>query len=289
MPAPSRQNTKPPLPRNHLIFDPWNTGSVGHECAHYSHARQTAAHRDMRTIQLGRQFRGQQSSMQIPKNPQEGKDKKKKEQMRNKGDIREYMGGQSKSIIDYPNSKTEILGEKHDNIPFSTTTPETTTPNIDIKPENKNSKKIFHSLTFFINGSTFPLISDHKLRHIVAENGGALSLNLARRSVTHVINAAPSAALSSAGASSSGARYTGGGGLSAAKMQKEIKTTAGKGKGVKFVGVDWIIESVKAGKRLSEARFVVSLEKSSNNNNKNALIGASSGQRSVYGMFKGVG
>jgi hypothetical protein len=50
-----------------------------------------------------------------------------------------------------------------------------------------------------------------------------------------------------------------------------------------------IIESVKAGKRLSEARFVVSLEKNSNNNNKNALIGASRGQRSVYGMFKGAG
>jgi hypothetical protein len=49
-----------------------------------------------------------------------------------------------------------------------------------------------------------------------------------------------------------------------------------------------IIESVKAGKRLSEARFVVSLEKNSNNN-KNALIGASRGQRSVYGMFKGAG
>lgn len=46
-----------------------------------------------------------------------------------------------------------------------------------------------------------------------------------------------------------------------------------------------IIESVKAGKRLPEPRFVVSMER----NNKNALVGASRGQRSVYGMFKGAG
>jgi hypothetical protein len=182
--------------------------------------------------------------MPLPKNPQEEEgEEEKKEQMRNKGDIREYMGGQSKSI-DCPNSKTEInpIEKQRDNnnIPPSSTTsttPTTTTPIFDIKSENKSSKKIFHSLTFFINGSTFPLISDHKLRHIVAEHGGALSISLARRSVTHVIIAAPSD-LSSAG-TSSGARCTGGGGLSAAKLQKEIKTAAGKGKGVKFVGVDW--------------------------------------------------
>lgn len=65
-----------------------------------------------------------------------------------------------------------------------------------------------------------------------------------------------------------------GGGLAARKIQKEIETV--RGKGVKYVRVEWVLESIKAGKRLPEARFA-------------ALHVAHKGTRSVYGMFGGQG
>ncbi|CRG90465.1 hypothetical protein PISL3812_07509 [Talaromyces islandicus] len=315
---PSKSQSRTPLPRNHLIFDPWNTGSAGHECAQHSYVTRTAEFRSVRTQQLARQFRGVTTKPVSEIAPLEMKEKddekgrRTRQRRKGEGDIREYMGGQSKFIISgcptATNSKKReelLVGQdkaepEPDKNPPSHPSPPpppppppppTTTIAPSVKAETtttSSSRKIFHSLTFFINGSTFPLISDHKLRHLVAEHGGAISISLARRSVTHVIIAAPSSLSSSSSSSSSaraGARCAGGG-LSAAKLQKEIVTTAGKGKGkgVKFVGVEWIIECVKAGKRLPEARFVVSLEK---NKNSNALVGASRGQRSVYGMFKG--
>ena len=48
------------------------------------------------------------------------------------------------------------------------------------------------------------------------------------------------------------------------------------GNGVKYVGVEWVLESVKAGKRLGEAGF-------------SNLSTAPAGVRSVYGIFKGEG
>lgn len=242
---------KVPLPRNHLIFDPWNTGFSGHEHAQYSYNTKTAAYRNVRTDQLRRQFR-RMSSVAVSDSVHMEEVRKKREKGEG-GDIREFMGGQRKPItldeclaaktdlVEKPQHvKAEVPNENHLPLPLSPPIPTpTATSTIDIKPENSSSSsKIFHSLTFFINGSTFPLVSDHKLRHIIAEHGGALSISLARRSVTHVIIASPSSA------GTTGARRpggTGGGGLSAVKLQKEIATTAGRkgGLGVKFVGVDW--------------------------------------------------
>ena len=49
-----------------------------------------------------------------------------------------------------------------------------------------------------------------------------------------------------------------------------------RGNGVKFVSVEWVVESVKVGKRLSEARF-------------QGVSIAPKGVGSVYGLFKGKG
>ena len=123
--------------------------------------------------------------------------------------------------------------------------------------------QIFRNLTFYINGSTMPLVSDHKLKHLLSTHGGRLSVALGRRIVTHVIVGVPC---------SSKAEIPGcGGGLAASKIQKEV--TRIRGKGVKFVGVGWVLASVKAGTRLSEARF------------ETVKIGGA-GQRSVLGMFE---
>ncbi|KAK0745313.1 hypothetical protein B0T21DRAFT_408342 [Apiosordaria backusii] len=102
-------------------------------------------------------------------------------------------------------------------------------------------KGIFDNLVIYINGSTYSAISDHKLKHLLASNGAKVALHLAKKQVTHVIL---------------GKTTFAGGGLAAQKLQKEIKTV--RGRGVKFVSVDWVMESIKAGKRQPEGRFVES-------------------------------
>ena len=99
----------------------------------------------------------------------------------------------------------------------------------ELKEEEKQSRPrgIFDGLVIYINGSTYPLISDHKLKQILAENGAKLSVHLGRRQVTHVI----------LGKSSGTQGLGAGGGLAGNKIEKEIRRI--KGCGVKYVGVEW--------------------------------------------------
>lgn len=99
----------------------------------------------------------------------------------------------------------------------------------ELKEEEKRNrqKKVFDGLVIYINGSTYPFIGDHKLKHLLAENGAKLSLHLGRRQVTHVILGKPSG---SQGPEASG-------GLAGTKIEKEIKRIGGCG--VKYVGVEW--------------------------------------------------
>ena len=150
----------------------------------------------------------------------------------------------------------------------------------ELEEEDKEdqSSKIFDGLVIYINGSTYPLISDHKLKCVLAENGAKLSIHLGRRQVTHVILGRPS------GTQGLGA----GGGLAGSKIEKEIRRIGGCG--VKYVGVEWLVyttawtintltithrvlESIKVGKRLSEAQYT-------------NLKVAAKGQQSVYSMFQ---
>ncbi|CAI4215181.1 unnamed protein product [Parascedosporium putredinis] len=118
---------------------------------------------------------------------------------------------------------------------------------------------IFDGIVVYVNGSTHPLISDHRLKQVVVENGGRISLHLGRRQVTHVILGRPATVGKGAG-----------GGLAAGKMEREIRRVGGCG--IKYVGVEWVLGSLKAGVRLSEARF------------SNLKI-AQSGQQSVFGLY----
>ncbi|KAK4164803.1 hypothetical protein QBC43DRAFT_43010 [Cladorrhinum sp. PSN259] len=124
----------------------------------------------------------------------------------------------------------------------------------------QKQRKIFDGLVIHINGSTFPLISDHRLKQVLAENGARISLHLGRRQVTHVILGKPS----------NGPRSGAGGGLAGGKIEKEIRRVGGCG--VKYVGVEWVLESLKAGKRQPETRY------------SNLKI-APRGQQSVFGAF----
>lgn len=91
---------------------------------------------------------------------------------------------------------------------------------------SKGTRGIFYGVVAYVNGSTFPMVSDHKLKHLLTENGGQMSLHLGRRRVTHVILGRPA-----------GSGQGAGGGLAGGKLEKEIKKTGGCG--IKFVGVEW--------------------------------------------------
>ncbi|KAJ6103214.1 hypothetical protein N7486_005641 [Penicillium sp. IBT 16267x] len=126
------------------------------------------------------------------------------------------------------------------------------------KPSN-----IFVGTTVYINGSTLPLISDHRLKRLLVDHGAQIFIHMARKTVSHVIIGQPNAI-------SNEATRGAGGGLSARKLQQEI--ARGGWKGVRIVGVEWALESINAGKRLAESRFAV-------------LNVAPKGQQSVAGMF----
>ncbi|KAK4144230.1 uncharacterized protein C8A04DRAFT_36864 [Dichotomopilus funicola] len=111
------------------------------------------------------------------------------------------------------------------------------------RKRRSEERKIFDGLIIYVNGSTHPLVSDHRLKHLLSGNGARVSLHLGRRQVTHVILGKPS----------TGPGGGAGGGLASGKLEKEIRRVGGCG--VKFVGVEWVLESIKAGKRLPEARF----------------------------------
>lgn len=111
------------------------------------------------------------------------------------------------------------------------------------RPEVPQSPpQIFANLTVYINGSTLPYIGDHKLKHLLSSHGAHLSIALGRRSVTHVI---VGKTVGSGGC---------GGGLSSSKLHKEVQRIGGQS--LKYVTAEWAVESVNAGKRLSESRFV---------------------------------
>lgn len=92
--------------------------------------------------------------------------------------------------------------------------------------ESFSSSKMFEGLVVYVNGSTHPLVSDHKLRHVLAENGARMAVHLGRRRVTHVVLGRPSGPSGGAG-----------GGLAGGKLEREIRRVGGRG--VKYVGVEW--------------------------------------------------
>lgn len=86
-------------------------------------------------------------------------------------------------------------------------------------------KQVFENLCVYINGTTGPLVSDHKLKYLLAQHGARISIALGRKTVTHVIL---------------GNTYNkggAGGGLAGTKIQKEVSRVGGKG--IKFVSVEW--------------------------------------------------
>lgn len=250
-------------PQNHQIFDPWNSSASGHQRADGPSLSHTTAWRKTRTDKLARQFTFGDCRVDNNGSGNTGewtwiKDKDTDaahtdaNAAANAGadakrhgcqDIRDFMAVTKKrKISDYDR------GVHKKGIPASTPTSTSTSahePKLGPGPAHEpvpqpaqqqhTGSQILTGTTIYINGSTMPLISDHKLKHLLVAHGAKLSLALARNSVTHVIIGRPATASGTSTSAGKGA----GGGLAATKLQKEIDK-CGRGH-IKVVGVEWYV------------------------------------------------
>ncbi|KAI1380890.1 hypothetical protein F4677DRAFT_441219 [Hypoxylon crocopeplum] len=260
-------------PKHGQSFDSWNSSATGHQRAE-NHLGRSTGWRQSRNMKLASQFKGgsgggQRVSDSVGAGSKDWDPKMKalvtpELRSRAKTSVMDMLArpGTMKmsSTSTAPGAKPSVGGEGHSYLTVEEKLMAQRKAEDETREaERPRSKRIFDGVVVYINGSTHPLISDHKLKHMLAEHGARTSIHLGRRQVTHVILGKPAGGIGGAG-----------GGLAGGKLQREIQKVGGCG--VKFVGVEWVLESITAGKRLPEARF-------------SNLKVASKGQQSVYGLY----
>lgn len=249
-PPPKPKLPLPAEPRYGRNFDPWNSVSTGHQ---HAEAGGPQGWRESRNIKMNSQFRtgnsggqrisdtvgagsadfGERLGMLVPRELRARSAKSVADMLRNPGSMRAVSV--SASVSTPASCLSPGKGSRsEDRVGSGMTTEEW--PSLKRKAEDEargeekarqaEERKIFDGLVIHVNGSTYPLVSDHKLKHLLSEHGARMSLHLGRRQVTHVILGKPSGP--SAGA---------GGGLAGGKLEKEIRRVGGYG--IKFVGVEW--------------------------------------------------
>ncbi|KAI8962854.1 hypothetical protein F5Y11DRAFT_347048 [Daldinia sp. FL1419] len=280
MPPPSDTSkseiSKAAEPRYSKAFDSWNSSSTGHQRAE-NHLGRSTGWRQSRNLKLTSQFKGgpgggSRVSDTVGTGSKDWDPKLEalvtpELRSRAKCSVRDMLakpGTMATSISSFTSRAPEPSSKPDDERSSGPTAEEKLMTQRKTEDEAREAEKaqprrLFDGVVVYINGSTHPLISDHKLKHVLAENGAKTSIHLGRRQVTHVILGRPT-----------GGPRGAGGGLAGGKLQKEIQKVGGCG--VKFVGVEWVLESIKAGKRLPEARF-------------SNLKVASKGQQSIYGLY----
>ncbi|KAK8089866.1 BRCA1 C Terminus domain-containing protein [Apiospora hydei] len=272
--------TKAAQPQFGATFDPWNSSSSGHQRAENRLGASTGW-RDSRNAKLHSQFRGDARRVSdavgagardwdpklqavVPPELRARARCSVADMLAKPGTMQRSLSSLSSTSSPSTSPRVGVVTGTADK-DVTTTGAEsgsaeharrTDEANKEISPDQQDQGpgRLFAGVVVYVNGSTHPQISDHKLKHVLAEHGGRLSSRLGRKQVTHVILGRPA----------------GGGGLSGTKLQKEIQKV--RGAAVKFVGVEWILESIRAGKRLPEARF------------SNVKV-ASKGQQSVFGLY----
>lgn len=210
------------------IFDPWNSSATGHQRAENRLASSTAW-RASRTMKLAHQYHaGDDGGERIADSVGAGSLDYGTDGRQENGGWEEgapepvkTRWGDVRKMLSRESPKVGNKGAKQDG--KEGWVAETEEP--ALKSERR---KLFQNLRVYINGSTAPMVGDHKLKQLLAENGAGISIALGRRSVTHVILGTPNGCRNGPGA---------GGGLAASKIQKEIKRVGGCG--VKYVGVEW--------------------------------------------------
>ncbi|KAI1056732.1 hypothetical protein LB507_002537 [Fusarium sp. FIESC RH6] len=227
-------------PQYGASFDPWNSSSTGHQRAE---SRPGTGWRESRNRKLNSQFRsGSSGGERLSDTFGAGsEDYDEKRKMLIPKAVKERAQRSVRDMLVQPGKMRESLGLK-DEGKGEEALMQSRQQEDEAREAELSKRGIFDGVVIYVNGSTFPLISDLKLKQAITENGGQMSLHLGRRRVTHVVLGRPS-----------GGHAGSGGGLAGGKLEKEIRRTAGCG--VKFVGAEWILESLKAGKRLPETRF----------------------------------
>lgn len=218
----------------HTYFDPWNSSSTGHQRAE-SRLGASTGWRQSRATKLRSQFKsggtgGKRISDQVGAGSENWDEKAKALTPK---DVRERA---RLSVEDMLLGEGSITGSQSTSQGYRRL-PLTEEEKLMAQRKREDDEKerqkanrpkgVFDGLVVFINGSTYPLVSDHRVKRLLAENGAKLSIHLARRQVTHVILGKPS------GSQGIGA----GGGLAGGKLEKEIRRIGGCG--VKYVGVEW--------------------------------------------------
>lgn len=187
-------------PRN-TAFDPWNSSSTGHQ---RPEQQPGTSWRESRNRKLNSQFQsGAAGGLRLQDTWGPGAD------------------DQAKGAITRATSVADMLQKPG----LMRASMDKAADEDEVKTEEQRG--IFSGCVVYVNGSTYPLVSDHKLKHILRENGAQMSLHLGRRKVTHVILGRP------AGGAAKGA----GGGLAGGKMDREIRKIGGAA--VRYVGVEW--------------------------------------------------
>lgn len=262
-PPPSHPSAAPPaaptLPTR-TIFDPWNSSATGHQRAEHRLAGSTSW-RTSRTRKLASQFKagagggkrlydtvgaGSEFAGQTGRNGRGGWEKDAKAlrepgwqdlrglQEKSKGSTAAVAAAGPKTA---EGTKTRGKRKREDEqdikrkercAGLEEKAAARLEPRAAAAESEERRKKIFAGVKIYINGSTAPLVGDHRLKQILAEHGAEVCVALARKSVTHVILGTPNSGTGQRGA---------GGGLAAGKIQKEIERV--RGKGIKYVGVEW--------------------------------------------------
>ncbi|KAI1762033.1 hypothetical protein GGR53DRAFT_444648 [Hypoxylon sp. FL1150] len=272
---PNPANPKVAEPRYGQSFDSWNSSATGHQRAE-NHLGRSTGWRQSRNMKLASQFKGGAGGGERLSDTvgAGSKDWDPKMQALVTPELRSRAQRSIMDMLTKPGTLTTSTSssstdpamkpseddEDRDHLAAEeNSTVQRRNENETQQMKNAQARGIFDGVVVYINGSTHPLISDHKLKHVLSEHGGRTCIHLGRRQVTHVILGRPAGGTGGAG-----------GGLAGGKLQREIQKVGGCG--VKFVGVEWVLDSIKAGKRLPETQF---------SNLKVAL----KGQQSVFGLY----
>lgn len=234
MPPPPKPTIPPAAKPQKTYFDAWNSSSTGHQRAENLLGGSTGW-RLSRATKLSYQFKsqgtgGKRISDQVGAGSEDWDEKAKALIPKH---VRERAKVSVEDMLVGKGSMSESQSTSPETRRVPLTEEEFLMAQRKLEDDENNREKanrtrgIFDGLVIYINGSTYPLVSDHRLKQLLAEHGAKLSIHLGRRQVTHVILGKPS------GVQGAGA----GGGLAGGKLEKEIRRVGGCG--VKYVGVEW--------------------------------------------------
>lgn len=244
MPLPPKSTLpKAAQPKYGRNFDPWNSVALGHQRAetkgpqgwrenrtwklqHQLAAGHTGGSRLSDAVGAGSEDYDEEHQILIPKEVRARAKNSVMDMLQKPGSMIESSSrsvSPDKKAEDLATSSGDLMPEKQGPASSKQVDDEREAAKVDAQ---SSGSKIFDGLVVYVNGSTHPLISDHKLKHILVENGASMSIHLGRRKVTHVILGKPSGPSGGAG-----------GGLAGGKLDKEIRRIGGCG--IKYVGVEW--------------------------------------------------